>query len=115
MGANKKYFDVRVFKGPLKFASVICHEGSLEDAKNSQNEILAELDNFQKYNPKKQDTIEEKTEVLINAERLCNIRSKVIEAFEDGVFPCKDGFQEKVSDLVNKKLPNWVRVDEKKF
>ena len=65
MGANKKYFDVRVFKDPLKFASVIYHEGSLEDAKNSQNEILAKLDDFQKYNPKKPDTIEEKSEVAI--------------------------------------------------
>ena len=95
MGANRKYFDVRVFKGPLKFASVIYHEGSLEDAKNSQNEILAELDNFQKYNPKKQDTIEEKTEVLINAERLCNIRSKVLKHLKTEFFHVRMDFKKK--------------------
>ena len=90
MGANKKYFDFRVFKGPLKFTSVIYHKGSLEDAKNSQDKIFAKLDDFEKYNPRNPDIMEEKKEVLINAERLYNIRNKVIEAFKNGVFPFKD-------------------------
>ena len=33
VGANKKYFDFRVFKDPIKFALVIYRNGSLEDAK----------------------------------------------------------------------------------
>ena len=44
-----------------------------------------------------------------------NIRENVIKAFEDWVFPFKDEFQEKESDALNKKLPNWVRLDEKMF
>ena len=56
----RKYFDFRVFKDPTKFALVIYHNGSLEDAKNSQNEMLAKLDDFQEYSPRKPDTIEEK-------------------------------------------------------
>ena len=39
----------------------------------------------------------------------------VIEAFEDGVFPFKDGFQKKEPHVSNKKLPDWVRVDRTTF
>ena len=46
--ANKKYFDFRVFKDPYKFASIIYHKGSLDDAKDSQNKMLAKLDEFKK-------------------------------------------------------------------
>ena len=44
-----------------------------------------------------------------------DVRNKVIEAFEDGVFPLKDRFQEKETDVLHKKLPIWVRVDKKVF
>ena len=44
-----------------------------------------------------------------------NIRDKVIKAFEDELFPFKGGFQEKESDVLNKKLANWVRIDENFF
>ena len=103
MRVNKKYFNVRVFKDPLKVASVIYHEDSLEDVKNSQNKMLAKLDDFQKYNRKKPDTIQEKTEVLI------------IEAFEDGFFPYNDGFQQKESDVVNKKIAKLGKSRRKKI
>ena len=83
--------------------------------KNSQNEMLSKLDNFQEYSPRKPDTIEEKKEVLNNVERLYDVRNKVIEAFEDGAFLFKDRFQEKETDVLNKKLPIWVRVDKKSF
>ena len=43
VGANKKYFDFRVFKDPIKFASVIYDKGSLKDANDTQKEMLAKL------------------------------------------------------------------------
>ena len=95
MGANKKYFDFRVFRGPYEFGSVIYHKGSLKDAKDSQNRMLAKLDDFKKYNPKSREVIDRKKEILIDAERFYDYRNKVIEAFEDGVFLFKDGFQKK--------------------
>ena len=64
------------------------------------------------YSPRKPDTIEEKKEVLINTGSLYNVRNKFIEVFEDRFFPFKDGFQEKELHVLNKKLPNWVRVNE---
>ena len=64
------------------------------------------------YSPRKPDTIEEKKEVLINAGSLYNVRNKFIEVCQDRFFPFKDGFQEKELHVLNKKLPNWVRVNE---
>ena len=39
----------------------------------------------------------------------------VIKAFENGVFPFKDGFQKKESDMSDKALPDWVKVGKKRF
>ena len=60
VGANKKYFDFRVFRDPIKFASVIYDKGSLKDANDIQKEILAKLDDFEEYTPRKPETVEEK-------------------------------------------------------
>ena len=60
VGANKKYFDFRVFRDPIKFASVIYDKGSLKDANDTQKEILAKLDDFEEYTPRKPETVEEK-------------------------------------------------------
>ena len=46
---------------------------------------------------------------------LYNSRNNVIEAFEDKVFLFKDKFQKEESDMSDKALPNWVKVDEKRF
>ena len=51
MEANRKYFNFRVFKGRYEFASIIYHKSSL---KNSQNIMLAKLDDFKRYSPKTQ-------------------------------------------------------------
>ena len=71
------------------------------------------LDGFEECNPSKPGTVEEKKEVLINAYKFYNTRNELIKAFEDGVFPLKDGFQEKELDVLE--LPDWVRVNEKIF
>ena len=39
----------------------------------------------------------------------------VIKAFENGVLPYKDGFWKKESDMFNKALPDWVKVNEERF
>ena len=39
----------------------------------------------------------------------------VIKAFKNGVFPFKDGFQKKESDMSDKALPDWVKVGKKRF
>ena len=47
-------------KDPIKFASVIYDKGSLKDANDTQKEMLAKLDDFEEYSPRKPETVEEK-------------------------------------------------------
>ena len=77
--------------------------------------MLAKLDDFKGYSPKKPEVIEVKKEILTDAEMFFDYRNKVIEAFEDRIFLFKDRFAVKEPDVSNKKLPDWVRVDRTTF
>ena len=45
-----------------------------------------------------------------------NNRNNVIKAFENEVFPFRDGFQKKKeSGTSDKSLPNWVKADKERF
>ena len=87
VGTDKKYFDFRVFKNPYKFASIIYRKSSLDDAKDSQNKMLAKLVEFKNYAP----------------------------AFEDDVFPFEDGFRKEKSNMSDKGLLDWVKIDNNRF
>ena len=89
---DRKIYDFTVFKNPIKFASVIFNKGSLKDAKDSQNEMLVMLNYLKNYNPKNLKKIKSREGTLINAQIFYDDRKKVINAFEDGVFPFEDGF-----------------------
>ena len=45
------------------------------------------LMSLKKYNPTSEKREKAKNEVEKNAEELCDIRNKIIRAFEDGTFP----------------------------
>ena len=68
--------------------------------------LLNELRNHKPTNP---DKIAAKKIILINAKKLYNNRNNAIKAFENRVFPFKDGFQKKESIMSNKVLPDWVK------
>ena len=96
--------------------SIIYHKGFLKDVKDFQNRVLATLDDFKRYSPKKiRSNRRKKKEKLTNAERFYDYRKKVIVTFEDGVFPFNDEFQKNEAYVSNKKLPDWVRVDRTTF
>ena len=65
--------------------------------------------------PKNLDEIKSKKETLICAERLYNNRDNVIRAFENRIFPFKDGFQKKEPDMSDIALPKWVKVGKKRL
>ena len=54
--------------------------------------MLKQLKDLEKYNPKNPDKINSRKK-KIDAEELYNNRDNVIEAFENRVFPFKDGFR----------------------
>ena len=76
--------------------------------------MLKQLQDQKKYDPKNLDKINFKKETLTNAEKQYNNRD-VVETFESGVFPFRDGFRKKESDASDKPLPDWVNVDKKRF
>ena len=53
------------------------------------------LNDSKENNPTNTKKIKSEKETLINAEKLYNNRDNVIKAFENGVFPFKNGFQKK--------------------
>ena len=77
--------------------------------------MLNQLKDLEGYNPKNSDKRNSRKETLINAKKLCNNRNNVIKASENEVFPFKDGFGKKESDMSDKALPDQVKVDKKRF
>ena len=55
--------------------------------------MLAKLDDFKRYSPKKTEIIEGKKAILTDKEKLYDQRNMVIETFENGVFPFKMDFK----------------------
>ena len=55
-------------------------------------------------------------EILTNADKLYNNRNNVMNAFENKDFPFKyESYQKEELDVVDKALPDWVKVDKKRF
>ena len=73
--------------------------------------MLKQLKDLEKYDRKNLDKNSRK-ETLINVKKLYNNRNNVIKAFENRVFPFKDRFWKKESDMSDKALPDWVKGDE---
>lgn len=65
--------------------------------------MLAKINNLEKYNPTNQDKINSKKEVLLIAKVLHNSRNKVINTFENGIFPYNYSIQNKEESDVQMK------------
>ena len=103
-------FNFNTVTYSLEFASNIYNDKtSLEDAKKSQYKMVSLLNELRNYKPTNPNKITAKKITLINAKKLYNNRNNVIKAFENRVFPFKDGFQKKESIMSNKVLPDWVK------
>ena len=101
--SDGKIFNFNTFKLSFKFASSIYDRKiMLEEAKMDQNKMLKQLKDLEKYDPKNRDKMNSRKETLINAEELDNNKDNVIEAFENIVFPFKDGFRKKESGVSDK-------------
>ena len=89
-------FNFNIFKLSFKFTSSI-YDGkiTLEKTKKDQYQMFKPMKDLEKYNPKNLDKIISRKETLINAEKLCNNSNNAIEAFENGIFPFKNGFRKK--------------------
>ena len=57
----------------------------------------------------------EREETTTTVDKVYNNRKKVIKVFQVAVFRFKNGFQKKESDMLDKTLPDWVKVSKKKI
>ena len=73
------------------------------------------LDRLDDHDPKNIIKIKEREETLSVTTKLYHNRQKVINAFKVGIFLQKDEFQKKEPDASDKTLPDWVKVDRKRF
>ena len=60
---------------------------SIKQAKDEQDEMKEEITKLKNYNPTNEQKIKSKERVFNNANKLFDIRSRIIKAFEDGIFP----------------------------
>ena len=93
--SGKKSFNFNVFKLLFKFSANIYDGKIILEAKNDQHKKFKQLEYLKKFDPNNPDNIREKEETLINTEKVYNNRNNVNNAFENEVFPFKDGLKKK--------------------
>ena len=71
------------------------------------------LNDLKEQYPKNFGKLKSTEETLISAERFYNNGNNFIKAFENRAFLFNDRFQEQESDMSDKALPDWVKVDKK--
>ena len=59
---------------------------SIKQANDDQDEMKEDITRLEDYNPTSEKKIKFKEQVLHNAKELFDIRSKIIKAFENGIF-----------------------------
>ena len=69
---------------------------TVDDAEMKQDKFDAKLNTLSRYSPRNQKYIEAKNKLLDNAKNFYDGREKIIEGFNDGIFPLKsdDEFKE---------------------
>ena len=66
----------------------------IQEAEDDQQELKTLINKLNNnYNPKNQIKIKEKEDALKSAKKLFFTRESIINAFREGIFPYKDGFQ----------------------
>ena len=77
--------------------------------------MLNLLDQLIDYAPTNSQKKIEREETTTTVDKVYNNRKKVIKVFQVAVFWFKDGFQKNESDMLDKTLPDWVKVSKKRF
>ena len=122
---NKKYiclhpngtsYDFNKFRNIKKLGNDILHDSiSIKQANEEMKDEMAKLKN---YNPTNEQRVNPQDKVLNNTKRHSNIRSSIIKAFEDGVFPLsKEILYKNQSEEEEKEeiIPDWIKAGNHTF
>ena len=90
--SNGTRYDFNKFRDIKQLGNDIFNgQISIEQANDEQDEMKEEMAKLENYNPINVQKINTKEEVFNNAKKLFDIRSKIIKAFEDGIFSLHKG------------------------
>ena len=103
---NKKLYDFNVFKILGQFFSDIYNSViTIKAAKEKQDEMVSKIGDLTEYNVRNQEKVEQKQKVLKHVKQIFETRNKIMDAFQNGVFPAPKNAQEKQTEE-EKKIKN---------
>ena len=126
--SNRTLYDFNKFRDLNQFVFDI-YNGviTIRDAEKEQTELASEIRDLIDYGVRSQKKDEQKQEVLRNVRQLLEIRNKIIDAFQNGIFPPPKNAQEKQTkeeekqtkeeekQTEEKAIPDWVKVSNYTF
>ena len=114
--SNGTSHDFNKFRDIKQLGNDILHDCiSIKQANDEMKDEMAKLEN---YNPTNDQKVNSQDKVLNNAKRLSDIRSSIIKAFEDGVFPLsKEVLHKNQSEEEEKEeiIPDWIKAGNHAF
>ena len=111
---NKKLYDFNMFKSLGQFASHIYNNFiTIKDAKEEQDELVSKIRDLTEYIVRIQERVKQKQKILKNVKQLFETRDKIIDSFQNGVFPAPKNVQEKqIEEEEKQTIPGWVLVSD---
>ena len=94
--SNKKLYAFNLFKSLSQFAFDI-YNGviTIKDAKEKQDELVSKIRDLAQYNVRYEERDKQKQKILKSVKQLFEKKKKIINAFQNGVFPATTNVQEK--------------------
>ena len=97
--SNIKLYDFNMFKTLGQFASDIYNNViTIKDAKEEQDELVIKMRDLTEYNVRNKERVKQKQKIFKNVKQLFETRNKIIDAFQNGVFPAPKNVQEKKNE-----------------
>ena len=90
----------------------------IKQANDEKDDMKEEITKLEDYNPTSDKRIKFREEILHDAKELFEIRSRVIQAFEDGIFSLHKENLHKEQTKEDKKeetIPDWIKVGNHTF
>ena len=115
--SNKNLYDSNMFKSLGQFTSDIYSKViTIKDAKEEEYELVSEIRDLREYNVRNEESIKQKQKIFKNVNQLFEARNKIIDAFQNDVFPAPKNAQEKQTEEEKKQtIPKWVLVSDYNF
>ena len=111
--SNKKLYAFNLFKSLSQFAFDI-YNGviTIKDAKEKQDELVSKIRDLAQYNVRYEERDKQKQKILKSVKQLFEKKKKIINAFQNGVFPATTNVQEKTDQRRGKTNNSWMGFSE---